>query len=181
MTSRADELIAYFGMKPLPVEGTYFINTYISDAKTASGGPAGTAGLGLYLREPVSASRAHVLEFDEVWHYYEGDPVALYEFHIDGTARTIILGRDIAAGQVVQHTIKAGVIQAGEVAPGGQWSLFACTMSPGFTASCFRGVSRNELHGKYAGYEEIIERMGVPDGHETDLPADYVNERFSKN
>jgi predicted cupin superfamily sugar epimerase len=178
--SRPDELIAYFGMKPLPVEGTYFINTYISDAKTESGGPAGTAGLGLYLREPVSASTTHVLEFDEVWHYYEGDPVALYEFHKDGTARTIILGRDIAAGQVMQHTIKAGVIQAGEVAPGGDWSLFACTMSPGFIASCFRGVLKSELIDKYSGYEEIIERLGVADGHETDLPADYVNERFNK-
>ena len=88
------------------------------------------------------------------------------------------MGRDIAAGQVMQHTIKAGVIQAGEVAPGGTWSLFACTMSPGFTATCFEGVTKSELRGKYAGYEEIIERMGVPDGHETSLPADYVNERF---
>ena len=49
MNSRAQELITYFGMKPLPVEETYFINTYISDAKTPAGGPAGTAGLGLYL------------------------------------------------------------------------------------------------------------------------------------
>lgn len=178
MNSRAQELINYFGMKPLPVEGTYFINTYISDAQTESGGPVGTAGLGLYLSSPRSASTAHVLEFDEVWHFYEGDPVALYEFHIDGTARTIILGRDIAAGQVMQHTIKAGVIQAGEVAPGGDWSLFACTMSPGFSASCFRGVAKSELSGNYTGYEEIIERLGVPDGHETALPTDYVNERF---
>lgn len=176
--SRAQELIAYFGMKPLPVEGTYFINTYISESKTAEGGPVGTAGLGLYLSEPVSASTTHVLEFDEVWHFYEGDPIALYEFDIDGTARTITLGRDIAAGQVMQHTIKAGVIQAGEVAPGGKWSLFACTMSPGFIASCFRGVIKKELRGKYQGYEEIIERMGVPDGHETMLSNDYVNERF---
>ena len=180
MNSRAQELITYFGMKPLPVEETYFINTYISDAKTPAGGPAGTAGLGLYLSSPRSASTAHVLEFDEVWHFYEGDPVALYEFHADGTARTITLGRDIAAGQVMQHTIKAGVIQAGEVAPGGEWSLFACTMSPGFNAICFRGVTKSELAGKYVGFEEIIERMGVPDGHETALPADYVNERFNK-
>lgn len=78
----------------------------------------------------------------------------------------------------MQHTIKAGVIQAGEVAPGGQWALFACTMSPGFTATCFRGVSKSELTSKYPGYEEIIERVGVPDGHDTNLPKDYVNERY---
>jgi predicted cupin superfamily sugar epimerase len=178
MNSRAQELITYFGMKPLPVEETYFINTYISDAKTETGGPAGTAGLGLYLSSPRSASTTHVLDFDEVWHFYEGDPVALYEFHADGTVRTVTLGRDLVAGQVMQHTIKAGVIQAGEVSPGGEWSLFACTMSPGFSATCFRGVSKSELAGKYLGYEEIIERMGVPDGHETKLPSDYVNERF---
>jgi len=53
-------------------------------------------------------------------------------------------------------------------------------MSPGFNATCFRGVTKSELAGKYVGYEEIIERMGVPDGHETELPADYVNERFKK-
>jgi uncharacterized protein len=51
-------------------------------------------------------------------------------------------------------------------------------MSPGFIASCFRGVTKKELRGKYLGYEEIIERLGVADGHETELPSDYVNERF---
>jgi hypothetical protein len=58
--TRPEELIAYFGMKPLPVEGTYFINTYISEAKTEAGGPAGTAGLGLYLRDPISISTTPV-------------------------------------------------------------------------------------------------------------------------
>ena len=180
MNSRAQELINYFGMKPLPVEGTYFINTYISEAKTEAGGPAGTAGLGLYLKDPISISTTHVLEFDEVWHFYEGDPIALYEFHEDGTARTITLGRDIAAGQVMQHTIKAGVVQAGEVAPGGEWSFYSCTMSPGFIGTCFRGVAKAELAGKYKGYEEIIERIGVPDGHDTKMPSGYVNEQFKK-
>jgi len=175
MNSRAQELITYFGMKPLPVEGTYFVNTYVSQEKTAAGGPMGTAGVGLYSTEPRSASTLHVLEFDEVWHYYEGDPIALYEFHSDGTARTVTLGRDISAGQVMQHTIKAGVIQGGEVAPGGSWSFFACTMTPGFIGTCFRGVRRAELSGRYEGYEEIIQRMGVPDEHEVNMPSGYQN------
>jgi hypothetical protein len=67
MTSRPEELIAYFGMKPLPVEETYFINTYISDAKTAEGGPAGTAGLGLYLTAPRSASRLWCVRTRVCW------------------------------------------------------------------------------------------------------------------
>lgn len=173
--SRIEELISKFEMKPLPVEGTYFANTYVSEAKTAAGGPVGTAGVGLYLNQPRSASTAHVLEFDETWHFYEGDPIALYEFHSDGRARTIYLSRDLAAGHLMQHTIKAGVVQAGEVASGGEWSFFACTMSPGFVGSCFRGVTQAELRGKYLGYEEIIERVGVADGEQTLMPEGYQN------
>jgi len=173
--SRIQELIDHFGLKPLPVEGTYFINTYVSEERTAAGGPVGTAGVGLYRAQPRSASTAHVLEFDETWHFYEGDPIALYEFHNDGSAKTIFLGKDLAAEQLMQYTIKAGVIQAGEVAPGGDWSLFSCTMTPGFIGTCFRGVTQSELRGKFTGYEEIIERVGVPDGHETLLPEGYQN------
>jgi hypothetical protein len=51
-------------------------------------------------------------------------------------------------------------------------------MSPGFTGTCFQGITKSQMRGKYAGYEEIIERIGVPDGHETTMPIDYVNERF---
>ena len=173
--SRAQDLIAHFGMKPLPVEGTYFVNTYVSNEKTAAGGPMGTAGVGLYRSNPRSASTLHVLEFYEVWHFYEGDPIALYEFHADKRARTIILGRDIAAGQVLQHTVRAGVIKGGEVTPGGDWSLFSCTMSPGFIGTCLRGIKRSELSGIHQGYEAIIERLGLPEDHSTLLPQGYQN------
>lgn len=173
--SRDEELIAYFGMKPLPVEGTYFVNTYSSQAKTPAGGPMGTAGVGLYRAQPRSASTFHVLEFDEVWHFYEGDPICIIELHPNGMVREVILGRDLEAGQVLQHTVYAGVIQAGELVEGGRWALFACTMTPGFIGTCFRGMKKSELHPKYPEARIIIERLGLPDDHETVLPEGYIN------
>jgi predicted cupin superfamily sugar epimerase len=173
--SREEELIAYFGMKPLPVEGTYFANTYTSEDKTPAGGPVGTAGVGLYRSHPRSASTFHALEFDEVWHFYEGDPIRLIELHPKGMVREIILGRDIEAGQLLQHTVYAGVIQAGELVEGGTWGLFACTMSPGFIGTCFRGVTKSELHRSYPQARIIIERLGVPDGEEAMLPEGYLS------
>ena len=102
----------------------------------------------------------------------------LYEFHPDGTARTILLGRDIAAGQVMQHTIKAGVFRQVKLHLAANGRSLPAPCHQDLTQPVLPGYTKSELLGKYAGCEEIIDRMGVPDGHETELPADYVNERF---
>src|SRR3954451_2526729 len=111
-------------MTPLPVEETYFVQTYTSAAKTPEGTPAGTAGIGLYPPAPPSRSLFHSLAFDEVWHFYAGDPLRLVLLHPDGSDEEVILG----GGDAVQHAIPAGVWQAGEVVPGGKWALYGCTM-----------------------------------------------------
>ena len=43
----------------------------------ARSGPAGTAGVGLFCEDPPSRSLFHRLEFDELWHFYAGDPLRL--------------------------------------------------------------------------------------------------------
>ena len=150
-------LIERFGMSPLPVEGTLFAETYRSDATAPSGGPAGTAGVGLFCEEPPSRSLFHRLAFDEVWHFYAGDPLRLVLLHPDGSDGEVILGDDHA----VQHVIPAGVWQAGELVPGGDWALYGCTMAPGFTPSCFEGGSVERLLATHPARAGDIERLGV--------------------
>ncbi len=145
-------------MSPLPVEGTLFAETYRSDATAPSGGPAGTAGVGLFCDDPPSRSLFHRLTFDEVWHFYAGDPLRLVLLHPDGTDAEVILGD----GDIVQHVIPAGVWQAGELVPGGTWALYGCTMAPGFTPSCFEGGSVERLLGTYPARAADIGRLGVP-------------------
>ena len=82
--------------------------------------------------------RRTTLTEPEIWHFYAGDPVHLHLIDEDGTLNTITLGSDLAAGQSVQHVIPAGVWQAAEIAPGGDWGLIGCTMAPGFTPSGFK-------------------------------------------
>jgi predicted cupin superfamily sugar epimerase len=150
-------LIERFGMSPLPVEGTLFAETYRSDATTPSGGPAGTAGVGLFCDDPPSRSLFHRLAFDEVWHFYAGDPLRLVLLHPDGSDGEVILGD----GHTVQHVIPAGVWQAGELVPGGEWAFYGCTMAPGFTPSCFEGGSVESLLATHPGRAGDIERLGV--------------------
>ena len=148
-------------MAPLPVEGTFFAQTYRSEGRY-EGGPVGTAGVGLYSVDPPSRSLFHRLTFDEVWHFYAGDALRLVLLHPDGSDEEVILG-DPLAGHSVQHVIPAGSWQAGEVAPGGAWSFFGVTMAPGFTAECFEGGRAADLLGLYPARATDIERLSVPE------------------
>ena len=158
-------------MTPLPVEATFFAQTYRSEATAGPGTPAGTAGIGLFCDDPPSRSRFHRLDFDEVWHFYAGDPLRLVLLHPDGSDEEIILGGD-PLGAAVQHVVPAGVWMAAEVVPGGGWSLFGCTMAPGFTPTCFEGGRVGDLLATHPARAADIERLAVPAGRPAAMPTD---------
>ena len=70
----ADEVIARFGLAPLPVEGGFFRQLL---AVPPSRAPDGTAILVLLTDAPDGFSQFHRLDVDEIWHYYLGDPLEL--------------------------------------------------------------------------------------------------------
>jgi predicted cupin superfamily sugar epimerase len=170
----AAALVEHFGLERLPVEGTLYASTYVSAAGASGGGPAGTAMVGLYCDDPPSRSLFHRLAFDEVWHFYAGDPLRLVLLHPDGTSEDVLLGGDVLGGDRIQCVVRAGTWQAGELAPGGEWALFGCTMAPGFTGAAFEGGTAAPLAARYPDREEDIRRLAVPDGHATTMPAERV-------
>jgi predicted cupin superfamily sugar epimerase len=167
-------LIERFGMTPLPVEATMFVQTYRSDAATGNGGPAGSAGIGLFCEDPPSRSLFHRLDFDEVWHFYAGDPLRLVLLHPDGTDEEVILG-DPVAGHRVQHVVPAGVWQAGEVVPDGAWSLYGVTMAPGFTGKCFEGGRAEALRETHPARAADIDRLSIPPGEPATMPDGFAD------
>jgi len=160
-------------MEPLPVEATFFAQTYRSKAEASGGDPAGTAGIGLFSVDPPSHSLFHRLDHDEVWHFYAGDPLRLVLLHPEGRDEDVVLG-DPLAGHAVQHVVPAGVWQAGEVAPGGRWSLFGCTMAPGFTRGCFEGGVVADLLVTHPQRAADVERLGVPAGEAATMPEGFA-------
>ena len=170
----AQQLVEHLGMAQLPVEATYFLSTYRSVENTDTGGPVGTAMIGLYSNDPLSRSLFHRLAFDEVWHFYRGDPFRLVLLHPDGSSAELVMGPDLLAGQVVQLVIPAGVWQAGELVPGGRWALFGCTMAPGFTGTCFQGGHIADLLVSHPDREPDIRRLGIPDDHGTTMPTGFA-------
>lgn len=148
----------------LPVEGTLYRSTWRSDATLPSGGPVGTAMLGLYTDSPTSESTYHRLPHDEVWHAYGGDPFTLHLLHANGESEQVVLGHDCSRGHHVQYVVTAGTWQAGAIVEGGRYALFGCTMAPGFTGEAFEAGRAAELLAGYPAAAASIERFGVADG-----------------
>ena len=149
MNSKIQSLIEYFQLTPLPAEGTLYCSTWRSSQEFADGSPVGTAMIGLYCNELLSRSLFHRLPVDEVWHFYGGDPLRLVLLYPDGSSRDAIMGANPLAGQLIQFVVPAGVWQAGHLLDGGEYALFGCTVSPGFTGSMYEGGRREALSAIY--------------------------------
>ena len=169
---QVQKLINHFDFERLPVEGTLYKNGYRSSERNENGKPFGTAMIGLYCTEPLSVSCFHRLQSDEVWHFYGGDPLELYLLYPDGSHNVVVLGSDIFGGEEIQFVVPAGVWQAGAVAPGGEYSLFGCTMAPGFCGPDFEAAIGSELEFQYPELRDTIRKLSV-NGHATKMPSGY--------
>ena len=167
-------ILRHYRFERLPVEGTLYRSTWRADATSTTGGPAGTAMIGLYAESPESLSCFHRLDYDEVWHVYGGDPFKLYLLHPDGRGEEVLMGGDPHAGQQIQFVVPSGVWQAGCLVPGGRFALFGCTMAPGFTGGCFEAGIAADLSKRYPKQQEIIRRLSV-NGDTQHMPAGFAS------
>jgi predicted cupin superfamily sugar epimerase len=173
MDPNVQALIDHYHFTPLPAEGTLFLSTYRSTMELEGGKPYGTAIVAMYCNDPPSFSRFHRLPVDEVWHFYAGDPMRLVLLHPDGSSEDVIMGSDPLKGQRVQLVIPAGTWQAGHMLQGGRYSLFGCTMAPGFTDDMFEGGTREQLLPLYPDRAEDIARFGC-EPQKTDMPRGFA-------
>lgn len=102
-----------------------------------------------YLLEQDEISRWHVVDADEVWHFYAGAPLELCIYY----PPTHQLSRRVLGSPVDDHDSVA-VVAAGswQAARGtGSYSLMGCTVGPGFEFSGFRfvaGLADHQRHFK---------------------------------
>lgn len=141
----AEEIIAKLGLIPLPGEGGYYRETYRSPLSVPIGAgktrPASTCIY--YLLTPQTYSALHRLQFDEIYHFYLGDPILMTLFDESAPPRTIQLGSGFANASVPQMVVPAHTWQGSRLAPGGKWGLVGCTLGPGFDfADCELATER---------------------------------------
>ena len=166
----ADEVKKLLGLIPHPREGGCYIRTYESNERVAADafadgrypGPRLTGTAIYYLLEPDTFSEMHRLKSDEIFHFYAGDAVEMLQLHAGGTGTVARIGNDLASGERPQIIAPRNVWQGSHLAPGGQWALLGCTVSPGFEFEDYDAATREELCAEWPAFTALITRLTRP-------------------
>jgi len=166
-TMSAAELKKMLALEPHPREGGWFRETWKAEETiplealpTERYSGARAAGTAIYyLLEPENFSEMHKLASDEVFHFYLGDPVEMLQLWPDGTGKRVVLGQDVANGQLLQTVVPQGVWQGTRLLEGRNVALLGCTVSPGFDYADYASGRREELVRKWPDWAEMIGRL----------------------
>jgi uncharacterized protein len=156
----ADEIKRLLNLQPHFIEGGYFRRTYASPGtvELPRGHRSHSTAI-YYLLEPGTLSEMHMLDSDEIFHFYLGDPVEMLQLHPDNSSAVLTLGPDLKNGQQVQVLVPAGVWQGARLIGEGKVALLGCTVTPGFDYSDYHNASYDELAAKWPAQSERIRAL----------------------
>ncbi len=152
----AEEIKELLGLEQHPCEGGWFRQTYVCTQRCQA--PQGERAAGTviyYLLETGTFSEMHLLESDEIFHFYYGDTVEMLQLLPSGESRVIRLGQNLAAGERVQVVVWQGTRLIGD----GNVALLGCTVTPGFDYADYRGSSYAELVATWPEQAERIKAL----------------------
>ncbi len=161
-----EKIIDNLNMKPLEIEGGYYVETYRSEdrieAKALPERYSKSKSISTaiyYLLTPNTKSNLHRLPTDEIYHFYLGDPVQMLLLYPDGRNRSLFLGSDIHVGQLLQAVVPGGVWQGAFLLGEGEFALMGTTVSPGFDFEDYEHGDRDSLISQYPQHEQLIKRL----------------------
>lgn len=104
-------------------------------------------------------SAFHKIASDELWHFYDGDPLSIFFFDVHGTLHEKVLGMDIEKGQSPQVLIPAGLWFASRCQNPTGFTLSGCTVAPAFDFADFKLAKAEDLINQYPKYNTIIKEL----------------------
>jgi len=156
----AEEIKDLLKLEPHRLEGGWFRRTYTSNETIQVPHGMRTCGSAIYyLLEPGTFSEMHVLESDEIFHFYLGDPVEMLQLFPDRGSAVLTLGRDLMAGDQLQVVVPAGVWQGTRLIGSGKVALLGCTVTPGFNYSDYRSGKFADLGAKWPEQAQRIRAL----------------------
>lgn len=148
------------------IEGGYYSEVYRSGL-TLSGQSLPSAFQGdrnscthiYFLLQKNQFSAFHRIQSDELWHFYAGDPLVIYEIEANGVLTKHILGNNPVNGESLFCYIKAGSWFASQPLPQSEYSLVGCTVSPGFDFADFELAKKDVLIRQFPDHTELISKL----------------------
>lgn len=112
-----------------------------------------------FLLQKGQFSAFHRIASDEIWHFYAGDPIEIFEINNKGELIRHVLGDDPELGHDFVRVIPAGSWFASRVIEGGMYGLAGCTVSPGFDFEDFELADAKKLAGEFPQHTVLINSL----------------------
>ncbi|PIY13002.1 MAG: hypothetical protein COZ18_00870 [Flexibacter sp. CG_4_10_14_3_um_filter_32_15] len=147
-------------------EGGFFAETYRAEGiipketlpQSFSGSCAYSTAI-YFLLTGNTFSAFHRIASDEMWHFYDGDPLSIFFFDDLGNLQEKVLGMDIEKNQCPQIVIPAGVWFASRCQNPNGFTLSGCTVAPAFDFADFELAKYEELSKEYPKHSELIREL----------------------
>jgi len=110
-----------------------------------------------FLLEGKQFSAFHLLQSDELWHFYDGSAVLLYVINKEGELITKKLGKKKDCE--LQLIVEKQNWFAAELEDKKSFALFGCAVSPGFDFADFELGKRDILLQKFPQHSALIKRL----------------------
>ena len=157
--------IERLGLSPHP-EGGFFVETYrSSDIIPAAvlpqrfAGPRSLATSIYFLLAGDDFSAFHRLLSDEVWHFYAGAGLSLYQISDSGHLTEHRMGNVASLDQHPQVTVLGRTWLAARPVEATSYALVGCTTSPGFDFADFELGERSMLVARYPLHSALIKAL----------------------
>jgi len=112
-----------------------------------------------FLLDKNQFSALHRIASDEVWHFYYGDTLVVYEINTSGVLIEHFLGNNPGQGENFQCVIKAGSWFGAKVKNGGDYALVGCTVAPGFDFEDFELAEKDKILKEFPQHKDIIQML----------------------
>jgi hypothetical protein len=163
----AKSIIDTLSLNPHP-EGGHYAETYrSSEMLTHSSLPPRYTGdrshstAIYYLLSGQEFSRMHLLQSDELFHFYFGHPVEILLLSPSGESDLITLGTNLEEAQRPQQLVPKGVWQGARLKnpSSDSFALLGCTVAPGFDFADFSVINAEDLVEKYPDRADLIRQL----------------------
>lgn len=124
MNARAEQLIRDLGLRPHP-EGGHYAEVHRSRSVTTI----------YFLLRAGEKSRWHRVRSEEIWHFYEGEPLDLLQLSPDGEDLEHMVLGPFSDRQRPVHCVPGSCWQAARSR--GAFTLVGCTVAPAFQFADF--------------------------------------------
>jgi len=94
-----------------------------------TGRPVGTALF--FMVTPEAPVKLHRIMNDQLYHYYQGDPIEVLLLYESGISELVVVGPNVVGGELVQLFIPGGTFHTARITGHRRWFLGSSTEWPG--------------------------------------------------